>query len=222
VQNDPAYRRLLWDTLIGLLLCTAVVALCYFLVDRPVAFAVHDNDVSQFTVLKWLTYPPPVVEAWVPAVLAVLMVRRACWPLRHWERALLAACISLVLAETFRHSLAFVFGRTWPETWVEDNPSLIRDGAYGFHLFRGGVRYASFPSGHTARTLGAAAVFWVACPRWRWACVLASVAVPVGLVGMDYHFVSDVIAGGFVGGVVGVWTASYCGLKNGTAAEPLP
>jgi hypothetical protein len=38
------------------------------------------------------------------------------------------------------------------------------------------------------------------------------VAEAVGLLGMDYHFVGDVIAGGFVGGVVGAYTAHYTGL----------
>ena len=55
-------------------------------------------------------------------------------------------------------------------------------------------RYPSFPSGHTTRTLAGAAVVWIAYPRWRWACALASASVAVGLLVMDYHFVSDEIA----------------------------
>jgi hypothetical protein len=35
------------------------------------------------------------------------------------------------------------------------------------------------------------------------------VAEAVALVGLNYHFVSDVIAGGFVGSIVGAYTA-YC------------
>jgi hypothetical protein len=49
---------------------------------------------------------------------------------------------------------------------------------------------------------------------WRWACGLASVAVAAGLLGMVYHFVGDVIAGGFVGGIVGAYTAHYTGLGD--------
>ncbi len=56
----------------------------------------------------------------------------------------------------------YVFGRDWPETWIDNNPSLIRDGAYGFHPFHGNSAYGSFPSGHTARTLAVAAVVWIA------------------------------------------------------------
>ena len=60
--------------------------------------------------------------------------------------------------------------------------------------------------------LAIAAIIWIVYPRWRWACGLASLAVAVGLVGMNYHFVGDVIAGGFVGGIVGTYIAHYSGL----------
>jgi membrane-associated phospholipid phosphatase len=189
-----------------------------------VALFVHEYRSGDDRLLKGLTYPPPILEAWAPVVLAALMVRRARGPWRRWQWALLAACVALILAEQFRQTASFAAGRYWPETWVDDNPSLVRDGAYGFHPFHGGRAFGSFPSGHTARTLAAATVVWLAYPRWRWACVLASSAVPVGLIGMDYHFVSDVIAGGFLGAIVGVYTACLCGLpasRPGTG-KPMP
>jgi membrane-associated phospholipid phosphatase len=212
VNADPTFRRLLRNTLIALLVCVALVAVCYFFVDRPFAYFVHDSDRGWETVLKALTDPPPFLERWAPAVLAALMVRRAWGRPRRCELTVLAACLGLLLAEEFRQALASVFGRTWPETWIDNNPSLIRDGVSGFNFFHGGAGYRSFPSGHTARTLAACTPLWIAYPRWRWFCVLASVAVAVGLLGMNYHFVSDVIAGGFVGAVLGAYTAHCCGL----------
>jgi membrane-associated phospholipid phosphatase len=214
MDNAADFGRLLRKTLAALLVCAALVVLCFWFVDRPVAFYVHDHRIADHSVLKWLTYPPPILQAWVPAVLAALMVRRAWGPWQFSERVVLAACVSLVLANQFRLSLAFVFGRYWPETWIDDNPSLIGDESYGFHPFHAGSAYASFPSGHAARTLAVAAVVWIAYPRWRWACVLASLATAVGLLGMDYHFVGDVIAGGFVGAIVGAYTSRYTRLAG--------
>ena len=217
------YAQLLRNTLAALLVCAALVALRYFFVDRPVAFYVHSHGFADYVVLKWLTYPPPLLQAWAPVVLAALAVRRAWGPFRRWERVLAAACVSLILADQFRQTLAFTFGRYWPETWVHDNPSLIGNGAYGFHPFHSGVSYGSFPSGHTARTVAVAAVVWIAYPRWRWACVLATAAVTAGLLGMDYHFVGDVLAGGFVGGIVGAYTArcvGFGGFEKGDTAFP--
>jgi hypothetical protein len=55
--------------------------------------------------------------------------------------ATLVTCsISLVVAEVAKNQLKYDFGRTWPETWVNNNPSLIGNGAYGFNFFHGGIR----------------------------------------------------------------------------------
>jgi membrane-associated phospholipid phosphatase len=220
VSSSLDFGTLFWKTLVAMLLCAGLVVFCYFFVDRPVAFYVHAEGFREYPFLKWLTEPPPILQAWTPAAITALMLRRVCGPFCRWEMTLLTACVSMVLADQFRQSLSFVFGRTWPETWIDNNPSLIQDGAYGFHPFHGGFAYGSFPSGHTTRTLAVAAVVWIAYPAWRWVCVLASAAVVTGLLGMDYHFVSDVIAGGFLGSTVGTYAAYLSGLKEGLPSLP--
>jgi membrane-associated phospholipid phosphatase len=222
VAYDPNFSRLLRKSAVAILLCAALVVLCYFFVDRPFAFFVYENHFAHYSFLRWLTLPPPIIQTWAPVALVVLMLLQAWGPLPCCGRAVLAAAVSIILAEQFRETLAYVFGRTWPETWVDNNPSLIRDDAYGFHPFHGGRAYGSFPSGHTARTLAVAAVVWITYPGWRWAAVAASAAVALGLLGMNYHFVSDVIAGGFVGGLVGTYTAYFCGLAHCPAAGAMP
>ncbi len=217
VNNDQTFRQLLLRSLAALAVCAVLVALCYFMVDEPVAFFVHDHKLVRYAVLEWLTYPPPILDLWAPVVLAGLAVRRAWGPFRFWEQTLMAACLSLLVTLQFKEMFKFVFGRYWPETWIHDNPSLIHNGAYGFHPFHGGVEYGSLPSGHTARTLAVVSVVWIAYPKWRWACIAASAAVAAGLIGMNYHFVGDVIAGGFVGAIVGTYAAYFCGL--GSASE---
>ena len=47
------------------------------------------------------------------------------------------------------------------------------------------------------------AVLWFAYPRYRPLYIVPVVAVIVGLVGADFHFVSDIIAGGFIGASTG-------------------
>ena len=101
-----------------------------------------------------------------------------------------------IVAELTKIQLKLVFGRTWPDTFRDNNPSFLRDGVYGFNFFHGGHGYAAFPSGHTAVTCAVISVLWIYCPKWRWLYALAVLAVAVGLIGANYHFVSDVIAGG--------------------------
>lgn len=181
------------------------VAICYFFVDRPVAFFVHNHGIDKWVVFKWLTYPPPIVQSWSPLVLAALVLRRGFGPWKDWQRTLFIACVSLIVADQFRYSIGEAAGRYWPETWHDNNPSLIGDGAYGFHPFQAGQDEGSFPSGHAARIAGFLGVFWLTLPRGRWLYVATALPMLVALVAMNYHFVGDVVAGTIVGGVVAVW-----------------
>lgn len=213
---EHGYRRLLRRTLIATALCIGAVLICYFWIDRSVAFFVYRHHINTIEVFRWLTYPPPEVQNWSALVLAILMVRRAWGPFLRWQKVLLVACLSLIIADDFRISLGDVCGRYWPETWTHNNPSLIGTGAYGFHPFLRGDDIGSFPSGHACRILGFAMVWIIATPRSRTVQVVAIVlcaTMLVSLVAMNYHFVSDVIAGGTLGGIVATYAAHLARLQ---------
>lgn len=202
---DSTFASLARRSLFALALCAVLVVTCYAFVDRPVATFVHAHDLHRFAALRWLTLPPPIIQEWAPVALVALAARRAFGPFTPCERVILAASVCIIVADQFRQSLAYVFGRYWPTTWIHDNPSYIRDGAYGFHLFHGGEAEASFPSGHTTRMAAMTAAVWGTYPGPGRILALASIAVAVGLVGMNYHFVGDVVAGAFLGGIVGAY-----------------
>jgi membrane-associated phospholipid phosphatase len=212
-MQDASYRPLFARTLVALVLGGAAVAVCYFWIDRPVAFYVHDHGINKLEVFRWLTYPPPWAQTWSPLVLALLMVRRAWKPLAHWQRVLFVACLSLIVADVFRTSLGDISGRYWPETWFHDNPSLIGNGTYGFHPFVHGDDVGSFPSGHAARILGFAAVWWLAVPASRVLCAAICPPLLISLVAMNYHFVGDVIAGSVLGGIVAAHAVYLANLR---------
>ena len=214
---EPEYRRLLLRTLVITVLCISAVLVCYFWIDRPVAFFVYRHHINTIRVFRWLTYPPPEVQNWSALVLTILMVRRARGPFLRWQKVLLVACISLIVADDFRISLGDVFGRYWPDTWTHDNPSLIGTGTYGFHPFQRGDDIGSFPSGHATRILAFATVWLIAMPRSRTVQIVVivfSASMLVSLVAMNYHFVSDVIAGGALGGIVAMYAAHLARLPT--------
>ena len=211
---DEEYRDLLRRSLIVTGLCILAVVICYFWVDRSVAFFVYDHHINSIAVFRWLTYPPPEVQNWSALMLTVLIVRRACGPFLRWQKVLLVACISLIVADNFRISLGDVFGRYWPETWTHDNPSLIGTGTYGFHPFQRGDDVGSFPSGHACRIWGFAGVWMIAMPGTRVVALALSVPMLVSLVAMNYHFVSDVIAGSVLGALIAAYAVQLARLKS--------
>jgi membrane-associated phospholipid phosphatase len=203
------YRSLLTRSLIAAAACALAVIFCYNFVDRPVAFFVHDHGLAKFEEFRWLTEPPPLVQSWAPLVLVLLGIRRAFGSWRDWQQALFAACVSLIVADQFRESLGDLCGRYWPETWHNNNPSLIGNGAYGFHPFETGDDTGSFPSGHAARIAAFFTVFWLTLPRGRWLYVILAAPMLIALVAMDYHFVSDVLAGATLGAIIGCYAAAF-------------
>ena len=210
------YRVLFIRSAVALAICVPLVIVCYFFVDKPVAFFVHDHGIPQTPTIKWLTEPPPLVQGWAPLLVAIVLGAWAWQTPRHWQRTLVIACLSLIVADQCRESLGDVCGRYWPETWHNNNPSLIGTGAYGFHPFETGDDIGSFPSGHASRIAGFAGVFWIAYPRRRWLCLLIAVPMAVSLIAMNYHFVGDVIAGSFLGGIVAGYAASIARLDTST------
>jgi len=213
-MHENQYLRLLRGTLIATALCIIAVLICYSWIDRPVAFFVYDHHINKIEAFRWLTYPPPEVQNWSALVLTILIVRRARGPFLRWQKVLLVACISLIVADDFRISLGDVFGRYWPETWTHDNPSLIGTGTYGFHPFQRGDDIGSFPSGHACRILGFAGVWMIAMPGTRVVATLLAVPMLVSLVAMNYHFVSDVIAGSVLGALIAIYAAYLARLKT--------
>jgi membrane-associated phospholipid phosphatase len=219
-MNAPnLYRTLLVRTGVALAICISLVVLCYFFVDKPVAFFVYRHGIAQTPTIKWFTEPPPLVQGWSPLLVAIILAAWAWQTPRHWQRTLVVACISLIVADQCRQSLGDVCGRYWPETWHDNNPSLIGTGAYGFHPFQTGDDIGSFPSGHASRIAGFAGVFWIAYPRRRWLCLLIAIPMALSLIAMNYHFVGDVIAGGFLGGIVAAYVATLAGLEQTTASN---
>jgi len=188
-----------WVPVAFTLVAVLLVGLCMAFVDRPWASFAHD-------VLRrpaWAEFLPKLAH--VPAPLAVLgLVGCAASYLRHgplsraW-RTVLLACTATVIATVCVILLKMVCGRMWPETWIDNNPSFIRDHAFGFLPFHRGPGFESFPSGHMTRITAPFAVMWARLPRLRPAWVLVPGLVMIGLLVSDFHWISDCIAGIWLG-----------------------
>jgi membrane-associated phospholipid phosphatase len=188
---------------LGFLGAAVAITVSYLWLDQPIAHLAH-AELQRFHLFEKLTVIP---DALVPlAVVAFVMLGLRGLTgrqLSRFQTVMLLSGVSLAVAIIIKDQLKFAFGRPWPETWIRNNPSFIRDGLYGFQPFHGGAGYASFPSGHATMICTVMTVLWICYPRFRAVYALCVAAVAVGLVGANFHFLSDVIAGGFLGISVG-------------------
>jgi len=205
-------------------LMVIAVAVSFLWLDRPIAFFAHDH-LLQAPIFPGLTLlPEPLVPIALASLLALGLWRLAGQSMTKPLTTLLLCSVSLIVAETFKSQLKYLFGRTWAETWINGNPSLIRDGVYGFNFLHGGAGYASFPSGHTTAICAAVSVLWICYPKFRPLYGVAVAAVAVGLIGADYHFLSDIIAGGFLGTTSGWFAVLLAGeepIRNSATRRPI-
>ncbi|GAB0118150.1 phosphatase PAP2 family protein [Acidisoma sp. 7E03] len=186
--------------------CGGLLLVSVLFLDRPIAFAMHRafHHSSWFLGLAAIGQVP--LSGALPALVAACVAGSFGWrPRRRGWTAIMAA-VATVLTIGIKSELKEIFGRTWPETWSHGNPSLIRDGVFGFFPFHGGEGWSSFPSGHTAAIAAVAGVLW-----WResglrplWAGLVLLTAA--GLLCGNIHFLADIIAGAYLGFAIGTAT----------------
>jgi membrane-associated phospholipid phosphatase len=196
---------------LGGLVMTGLIALISVAwVDKPIAILVNHLGLRHFP--DELAHSPglsiPLVSSLVFAVFGLAAILGRNFSRLEW--AILLCDISVLAAEAIKNQLKYVFGRTWPDSWEPEILSLIRDNVYGFHFFHQGQSYESFPSGHAAAVAAVMSVLWILFPKMRVACVICIGAADIGLVLLNLHFVSDVVAGTFVGVSTGIFTVALC------------
>ena len=191
---------------IGLAITAAGVIASYLWLDQPLAFFV-DRNVADTTIFVWLQRLPTSF----PLLSSLILAWCGLWTLmdRPFSRVqfiALTCSISFISTSLINSQLKYAFGRTWPAIWIENNPSLIQNGSFGFNPFHGGLGFAAFPSGQAAAVCSVMAVLWWSYLSWRPIYVAVVGAVSIGLIGANYHFLSDILGGMFLGISVGYIT----------------
>jgi hypothetical protein len=198
ILQQQRYGRLR-NWCIALAITAAGVIASYLWLDQPIAFFVHRN-VADKTMFIWLQRLPIVF------LLLSLLVLAWCglWALmdRPFSRVQsigFACSLSFIATNFINNQLKYAFGRTWPDTWIDNNPSLIQNGVFGFIPFHGGPGFASFPSGHVAAVCAVITVLWWSYASLRPIYLACVAAITIGLVGANYHFLSEILSAIFVG-----------------------
>lgn len=210
ISYCEAMPKTLRTWLTGLALVTLLIWISIWWIDRPVAFWVA-KAFGQHQVPVEISETPILSGSLIASLLFVVFGLVAIAG-RHFSKPEMTAvlCIISTLADVVvKDQLKFVFGRTWPDSWGPGVLSLVQNNAYGFHFFHSGNAFESFPSGHASVAAAFLAVPYIVFPRLRRACVACLLAVDAGLVLLNLHFVSDVIAGNFVGFSAGLFIVAF-------------
>lgn len=209
-RRNPRARReaglgsavLIWFLL--LLVCAALTVVSYKYFDVPVSRHLSGIWLSTARVGTGLGSEVLLgIEAAVVLTLVGIRIRRG--RLSPFREAVVLACLSSICAYAINDgTLKFIFGLP--------NPAAVLDGArHTFHLLSGSPS-SSFPSGHMVLAGSFAGVFMRLYKRsvlpFSVLLGLAAVLLVVG----EWHFLSDVIAGTFLGVTAGllageVWLA---------------
>jgi membrane-associated phospholipid phosphatase len=88
--------------------------------------------------------------------------------------------------------LKYIAGRARPKLYFSEH-------LYGFDFFHWQYEWTSFPSGHSATALSVAMLFAILYPRWRFAALFGGILIAFSRIVLAQHYISDVIAGSYLG-----------------------
>ena len=189
----------------GLVLCVSAIVISYFYVDRAVVAWSQASGFRQFAILHGLTHTPQGLEYLLIALCGAALIRLWRPGYVKWQRLAIAGVISVLGTLGAKNILKIVFGRYWPDTWLNNNLSWVHNHVYGFDFFNF-QDYSAFPSGHAAVTFTIMTLCWIYYPRFRALYALICFGLSFSLIALYYHFVSDVIAGAYLGSLIAVLT----------------
>ncbi|HVT99874.1 MAG TPA: phosphatase PAP2 family protein [Acidobacteriaceae bacterium] len=181
---------------LALLICISAAALAFVYLDVPVARRVYGVLGSTESLGRGFASAVLLTgEAVVALTLIVIRITRG--RLSPLGEATGLACLTSICAYAIDdNALKVFFG-------VPNPPAVLHGARHTFHLMTGSPG-SSFPSGHMVLSGGFAGVFMRLYRRTTLPLAVLQLIGAVLLVVGDWHFVSDVIAGTFVGISAGV------------------
>jgi membrane-associated phospholipid phosphatase len=187
-----------WAT--SFLLLAPLVVLCVRYLDAPLARYVMEH---LYVNVQWSELTSDLPDLLLQVVLLTSVASLVFYRLRV-RRGIYDAltCLAQLVAWAtpasylVKSTLKFTFGRVNTRVWLQQ-PEL-----YGFHWFEKRHGCEGFPSGHMVVIVTLLAALWRFYPKSRPWCLLLGLVLALALIATDYHFLSDVIAGAYLGVLV--------------------
>ncbi len=190
----------------------AVAIICIFYVDRPLSLFVQSHLYGNKV---WSDITSTIPDALLATVIIISTLSCTAYLSRKYKHVydtrtflLKVVAISLPVSYVVKTALKVVFGRIETRIWLQNSQQ------YGFHWFHGGFRFDGFPSGHMVVFATLFSAIWRIYPKYKIALVLLLAVLGVLLLATNYHFLSDVICGTYLGLLVESIMQRYCSAER--------
>ncbi len=201
IQNPFLLRHAKSVLFIAAVLCT----LSYFFIDIPLAkYFEHISPLFK----KGSTIVTDMID---PAYHYLLWPTLFCIFRFIWKKDLLAQrCFLFVISIPFSNvvveTIKALLGRPRPELFFSLD-------LYGFTFFSLANVYQSFPSGHACTAGAICGAFGCFYPRAALPLIALAFLLAFSRVALNYHFLSDIIAGTIIGILISEWVYSQIDSK---------
>jgi membrane-associated phospholipid phosphatase len=187
-----------------------LIVFCYFFVDRQFVWFLYEHHTRNYNILEIfandITY---LLTKAICVFYIYYFIKLVLAKASQTDYKIMLIANAVVIGQVLKDFIKGIFGRYWTETFINNNPSLIRDHVFGFNWFHSGTAYTSFPSGHATFILSFSVAGIILFPKLRWLFILLALLVTLSQLLMYFHFASDLIAGAIFGSLVGYYTASF-------------
>lgn len=176
---------------LSFLAMAALTTMSYLLTDKPTAFFFRTMDQHIVDIFQWITILGQstgyLISFFVLFVFFKFYTHRRCY-----ANQSLFLFVAVALSGIVADIIKIIVARYRPMMLFEAN-------LYGFDFFRIGHEYNSFPSGHVTTVFSIAAALSLFFPKYRAHFFCYAFIVSISRVVIEAHYVSDVIAGAYIG-----------------------
>jgi len=202
-----SFRVALRIWFLSLIVVSAAVTLSFLYADMPIALYCARFS-RHLHVLGEGLGSAVILSAEAMAVMALVLARLIHGRLPPPAEVLAVACLTSICAYALHsNALKLIFG-------VPNPVDVLHGSAHAFH-FWGGSPQSSFPSSHMALAAAFAGVFMRLYRSSVWPLAILLLVAVVLLVVGEWHFLSDAIAGSFLGLSTGLLAGELWAVHSG-------
>jgi membrane-associated phospholipid phosphatase len=166
-------------------------AVSYYRIDIPVAIFCKGLDVRILDLFEWISTLGES-QWYLLAAFGLFIYYRRFHPRPIYANQALFVFSSVAVSGVVALLIKLISGRFRPTMF-------FTEGLYGFNFFNPAEDMNSFPSGHAATGLSLAFALSLFFPRYRFPLVCFGLLVAVSRTVTTAHFLSDTVAGAWVG-----------------------